>query len=180
MSTIKLTLPVGESCCVGKQITFKAPSGCTNISTITVDGNIYQLVDVFGKPESSLGKLYDAGTLVTVILDTNKRKAYLQNPSLDTVFVAATVAQESADKAQLSADNAQESADKAQESADNAQQTANEARSTATTALVLAEALELQQGTNITANAFTTTFDTLEGFSVTDGTWNVAEQRIEF
>lgn len=77
--TLNLTIPP-ESVVTGKQVTFKAPCDCTNISVggITVNGDSYILVDSNGNTVTSYSS-FSEGSIVSVILDCENKKAFIQN-----------------------------------------------------------------------------------------------------
>lgn len=83
MAKIKLTLTEGEPIVNGKQITFKAPCNCEGITAITIGNEEFALVNAAGTNLSTIGNAFIKDAMVTVILDTDGRKAYVQNPAAD-------------------------------------------------------------------------------------------------
>ena len=78
MPNLRVDLPVGTTICDGKQITFKAPCDCSDITALLIDGRAYQLVDAFGNVVAG-GNSFTANAMVSVIIDTDEYKAFLQN-----------------------------------------------------------------------------------------------------
>lgn len=78
MATLTVTLPSGSSVCDGKQVTFKAPCDSKGVTDIIINGVPYSLVDAMGESVST-GNSYKSGVMVSVILDTTGKKAYIQN-----------------------------------------------------------------------------------------------------
>lgn len=80
MKTLNITLPEGSSVCNGKQITFRAPCDCTGVERLAIDGEIYDLLNIINESVST-GNIFVDGALVSVILDTENNRAYIQNVS---------------------------------------------------------------------------------------------------
>lgn len=83
MARIKLTLQEGESIVNGKQITFKTPCDCEGITAVTVGMEEFELVNAAGTNISTIGNAFVKDAMVTVVLDTDGGKAYIQNPAAD-------------------------------------------------------------------------------------------------
>lgn len=84
MATLTLTLPAGEGAVTGKQITFKAPCDCTDITGLVIDGVTYTLVDACDFDVLSLQCLaFVSGAMVSVIVDVENKKAYIQNAATE-------------------------------------------------------------------------------------------------
>ena len=77
MATLTVTLPVGTTVVNGKQVTFRAPCDCTGISGIVIDGTTYTLVDA--TTEQITGHTFKKDAMVSVIMDTENNKAFVQN-----------------------------------------------------------------------------------------------------
>ena len=79
MSVIKVTLPPGEIPAEGKMVSFKAPCTCTVTDGIEIEGVTYTVCDALGKCVTGVGGVWDTGSVVTVVLSLEQRKAYVQN-----------------------------------------------------------------------------------------------------
>ena len=78
MPNLKIDLPVGATISDGKQITFKAPCDCSDVTALLIDGVAYDLVDALGNVVAG-GNSFTANAMVSVIIDTDTNKAFLQN-----------------------------------------------------------------------------------------------------
>ena len=78
MANLLVSLPTGTVICDGKQITFKSPVDCTEVTGIIIDGITYQLVDALGIVKAG-GNSFAANAMVSVIIDTDDNKAFIQN-----------------------------------------------------------------------------------------------------
>lgn len=78
MPNLKIDLPVGTTLSDGKQITFKAPCDCSAITALLIDGSTFDLVDASGNVVAG-GNSFTADAMVSVIIDTDTNKAFLQN-----------------------------------------------------------------------------------------------------
>ena len=87
MSVIKVTLPLGELPVNGKQVSFKAPCDCHVAEAIQIEGVNYTVVDNMGCCVTGKGGMWVAGSVVTVVLDTENQKAYFQNNAAQTFTV---------------------------------------------------------------------------------------------
>ncbi len=89
MSKLKVTLPGLEIPVTGKQISFKAPCDCSSVECLQIDGVDYIIVDALGRQVTGTtgGGVWAAGAKVSVILDCEEKKAYLQNgnPTLSMI-----------------------------------------------------------------------------------------------
>lgn len=83
MSKVKLTLPVGEVPVNGKQVTFTAPCPCYETEAIQIDGVDYTICDAMGRCVTGKGGVWNVGEIVSVILNTETRKAFLQSTVMD-------------------------------------------------------------------------------------------------
>ena len=79
MSVIKVTLPPGEIPVEGKQVSFKAPCPCDVTEAIQIEGENYIVCDSLGKCVTGVGGVWDVGSIVSVILSVEQKKAYIQN-----------------------------------------------------------------------------------------------------
>lgn len=77
MATLTVTLPTGTTVVNGKQVTFRAPCDCTGVSGIVIDGTTYMLVDA--TTEQITGHTFKKDAMVSVIMDTENNKAFVQN-----------------------------------------------------------------------------------------------------
>lgn len=85
MSTLTVSLPTGTAVCNGKQITFRAPCDCAGVDGIVIDDTTYQLVDTNNESISNKGEQFALGAMVSVILDTDNSRAYIQNAAVDAI-----------------------------------------------------------------------------------------------
>lgn len=85
MKTINLTLPDGEVVVNGKQISFIAPCDCSVTKCLRVNEVDYAIVDATGCVVTEKGGAWAANSMVSVILDTVNKKAYLQGSSLGAI-----------------------------------------------------------------------------------------------
>ena len=79
MSIVKVTLPLGEIPVNGKQVSFVAPCNCKSVTGLSIEGETYTIVDALGEVISGTGNYFCAGSVVSVILNVDTKKAYLQN-----------------------------------------------------------------------------------------------------
>lgn len=83
MSVVKLTLPNGEMPVNGKQVTFIAPCTCLETEALQIDGENYTVVDTLGNCVTGIGDMWQVGAVITVVLDVDNKKAYMQNYKLN-------------------------------------------------------------------------------------------------
>lgn len=88
MSIVKVTLPVGELPVNGKQVSFIAPCDCTQTEALQIEGVNYTIVDALCNCVTGKGGRWDVGAVVSVILDVDKKLAYIQNANLAAEQVA--------------------------------------------------------------------------------------------
>lgn len=81
MSIIKVTLPYGEIPVTGKQVSFVAPCNCIETTGLQIDGEFYTVVDTLCECVTGIGRRWDTGAIVSVILDVEKKLAYLSGGS---------------------------------------------------------------------------------------------------
>lgn len=79
MSVIKLTLPPGEMPVHGKQVSFKAPCDCGSTRAIQLDGVSYSICNALGRVVTGAHGLWEAGEIISIILDMENNKALIQN-----------------------------------------------------------------------------------------------------
>lgn len=79
MSIIKVTLPLGEIPVNGKQVSFVAPCDCAVTEALQIEGVNYTVVDALCNCATGDGGRWAAGAIVSVVLDCENKKAYLQN-----------------------------------------------------------------------------------------------------
>lgn len=84
MSIVKVTLPGGEIPVNGKQVSFVAPCDCTNVEGLSIEGEVYTVVDAMGQCVTGKGGAFCAGSVVSVILNVEDKKAFIQNLSTYT------------------------------------------------------------------------------------------------
>lgn len=77
MATLTVTMPTGTTIVNGKQVTFRAPCDCTGIDGIVISGTTYMLVDA--TTEQITGHTFKKDAMVSVIMDTENNKAFVQN-----------------------------------------------------------------------------------------------------
>lgn len=75
--TLTLTLPKGEFIFTGKQVTFESPCESEGLTGLIVDGVTYDLVSSMGT--TLVANSFDAGAMVSVIFNLEKKKAFVQN-----------------------------------------------------------------------------------------------------
>jgi hypothetical protein len=76
MSKIKITLDVITD---GKMISFKAPCKSDVTTHLTINNNDYIISDANNNNIGSTAGLWVEGAIVSVILNTNTKRAYIQN-----------------------------------------------------------------------------------------------------
>lgn len=86
MANLKITLPEGASICNGKQLTFRAPCNCNGIKGLVIDGVIYTLLNTANKLVGD-SDAFVTGSIVSVMMDVDNKKAYVQNGSAGMEYV---------------------------------------------------------------------------------------------
>ena len=82
MSTLTVTLPSHTSVQNGKQIVFRAPCDCMGVTGLIINNNTYALVDANNNILSSTNtNAFAAGSMISVVLDVDNYKAYVQGAS---------------------------------------------------------------------------------------------------
>lgn len=80
--SIVLQLPEG-GVCTGTTVKFNAPCDCTHVTGgITIDGNVYTVVDASGACVTGIGGVWVSGAEIAVVMDCEKREAYILNASM--------------------------------------------------------------------------------------------------
>lgn len=88
MSRLKVNLPGNEIPINGKQVSFRAPCDCSDITCIVIDGEDYALVDSSNGIIAGTVNRWVAGALISVMLDVDNKKAYILNASPCTTCTA--------------------------------------------------------------------------------------------
>lgn len=78
MSKINITLP--RPPVHGKQVSFIAPCSSADATGFAINGVDYTMVDADGNPIIHHTNIWNDEAMVSVILDTENKRAYLQNP----------------------------------------------------------------------------------------------------
>lgn len=64
----------------GKTVTFTAPCDCASVTDgLSINGEIYTVCDAMGKCVTGVGGTWAKGAQVSVVLDCENKKAYIQN-----------------------------------------------------------------------------------------------------
>lgn len=92
MSVIKVTLPYGEIPVTGKQVSFVAPCNCIETTGLQIDGELYTVVDTFCECVNGNARRWEAGAIVSVILDVEKKQAFLGGGSSSRAVVVTLAA----------------------------------------------------------------------------------------
>lgn len=88
MSKIRIELPDREEPCTGKSISFVAPCDCTVTECIQIEGQDYAVVDAIGRTVTGVSGVWATGALVTVTLNCEDKKAYIQNCAKPALAIA--------------------------------------------------------------------------------------------
>lgn len=80
----KIRLDVDHTLVDGERLTFKAPCDCSSVDGIIVycpnaEGVEYTVCDAMGECVTGVGGTWCSGALVSVVLDCENKKAYIQN-----------------------------------------------------------------------------------------------------
>lgn len=78
MSKIRIILPNGEQPITGKSVSFKAPCDCKEASYVAIGDIDYVIVDIAGNAITGTDGGWVKDAIVSVILDVEERRAYLQ------------------------------------------------------------------------------------------------------
>lgn len=81
MAKLNLTLPYGEIAVTGKQVTFVSPCNSEGLTHILIDGSEFELVDSNGN--TLVGGAFTEGAMVSVILNVESSRAYVQNADVN-------------------------------------------------------------------------------------------------
>lgn len=68
----------------GMELSFRAPCECSEVIGITLDGVTYDLVDGLGNSLRSCATTFKKDAILTVVIDTDNKKATLLNPYVTT------------------------------------------------------------------------------------------------
>ena len=97
MSNIRLEI---EEPYNGQFVTFTAPCNCDAITDgLVINDNVYTVVDAMDNCVTTMGGAWIAGAKVSVVLDVNNRKAFIQNSACADKATIAYVDDAVADKA---------------------------------------------------------------------------------
>lgn len=84
--SIVLTLP--RTVDTGTLVKFSAPCACESVTNgIVIDGATYSIVDAAGNTADMLGRVWEDGALVSVLMDVESQKAYIQNASFSDALL---------------------------------------------------------------------------------------------
>ena len=92
MAILNITLPEGASICNGKQVTFRAPCDSIGVTALKISNITYTLLDSAGK-EIDKGVSFATGSLISVLIDTEQNKAFLQGSPKGANIVQLTYAE---------------------------------------------------------------------------------------
>ena len=79
MSKISLKIP---NVVDGKQVSFIVPCASEDLSSFTINGDTYDVVDTHHNTVFGVANMWNKGSIVSVIIDTGERAAYLQNAAV--------------------------------------------------------------------------------------------------
>ena len=68
----------------GMELSFRAPCDCSDVTGISLAGNIYDIVDASGNTLTSCSRYFTKDAILTVVIDTSKHTATLLNPRVNT------------------------------------------------------------------------------------------------
>lgn len=92
MAILNITLPEGANICNGKQVTFRAPCDSIGVTALKISDITYTLLDSAGK-EIDKGVSFAMGSLISVLIDTEQNKAFLQGSPKGANIVQHTYAE---------------------------------------------------------------------------------------
>ena len=92
MAILNITLPEGANICNGKQVTFRAPCDSIGVTALKISAITYTLLDSAGK-EIDKGVSFATGSLISVLIDTEQNKAFLQGSPKGANIVELTYAE---------------------------------------------------------------------------------------
>jgi hypothetical protein len=96
MSTLTVTLPSHTSVTNGKQVVFRAPCDCVGVTGLIINNNTYTLMDAANNVLSSVNtNAFKAGAMISVVLDVDNYKAYIQGASSGAEINGVVVSQNS-------------------------------------------------------------------------------------
>ena len=79
MSSLKVSLPANVVPTTGLQVSFVAPCGCDNATSIVINNVNYCIVDAMGCSVVGRKDVWCSGAVVSVLLDTVNNRAFLLN-----------------------------------------------------------------------------------------------------
>lgn len=85
----KINLTVSETIAKGKQISFKAPCDSKNAESLVINDVEYDIVDAVGDSVLKTFGIWAKDAIISVILNTDAKKAFIQNPKLTAEQVGA-------------------------------------------------------------------------------------------
>ena len=80
-----LKIPGAVKAETGLQINFAAPCDCTNLVALIVCGKRFEVVDAMGRTVTGMKDFFRSGATISVVLDAENGKAYIQNPATQTL-----------------------------------------------------------------------------------------------
>ena len=81
--SITLTLPASVS--TGTLVKFSAPCDCSEVTGgLVIDGESYAIVDAVGASVVGVGGVWASGSMVSVLIDAENKKAFIQNAAAYT------------------------------------------------------------------------------------------------
>ena len=80
MSLLNIKLPNNEPAVTGKMITFEAPCNSVGLTGVIIEDIVYSLVDALGNAVKETA--FIAGALVSIVIHTESKKAFIQNPAV--------------------------------------------------------------------------------------------------
>lgn len=84
---MKIKIVVDDAIVKGKQVSFKAPCSSAEATGLIINDVEYDIVDAMGSSVLSIENVWDYDSIVSVILNTNTNKAYIQNPHNNSLCV---------------------------------------------------------------------------------------------
>lgn len=88
MANIKLTLPAEPFS--GQIVSFPAPCDCDKVTDgLIINGETYTICDAMGNKVTGTGGVWCSGAQVSVVLDCENKKAYLQNGNTTPAMIGA-------------------------------------------------------------------------------------------
>ena len=77
----------------GKIVTFTAPCNCSDVSDgLVINGETYTVCDAMGECVTGKGGAWCAGAQISVVLDCENKKAFIQNRAVSPESIGAAIA----------------------------------------------------------------------------------------